>query len=447
MGKSIKSDYTLDDNAKIAVIGGGPSGSLFSIFALKMAKMIDKKIDVTIFEPKDFTRDGPIGCNRCGGVISEHLVQALAVEGINIPPEVVQRGINSYVLHTQRGDVHIESPAAEKRIATVYRGGGPRGIKEKERESFDNFLLNCAIQEGASHARLRIDGIKNNDKPVITSGGKDIMEADLIVGAFGVNSTCWKIFEGLDMGYKKPETTSAFITELELGHETVSENFGSSIHFFLIPEPKNIKFAALIPKGRYVTLCILGKDIEQQTVTGLLNTPIARKLLPDNVMSDKFCKCFPKLSLTTAERGFADRMVVIGDAGSTRLFKDGIGASYIMGKAAATTSVLHGVGKEHFSRHYLPVYNRTRVDNIYGRFVYLTTNAYKNVGPLTESMVNVVKKEQQKRDEAFPRLSSMLWDTFTGNETYKNIFLRGTYIGMHVKLGWEFLKAIARRTT
>ena len=82
----MRSDFTLDDNAKIAVIGGGPSGSLFSIFALKMAKMIDKKIDVTIFEPKDFTRDGPIGCNRCGGVISEHLVQALAVEGINIPP-------------------------------------------------------------------------------------------------------------------------------------------------------------------------------------------------------------------------------------------------------------------------------------------------------------------------------------------------------------------------
>ena len=442
----MKSDFTLDDNAKVAVIGGGPSGSLFSFFALNMAKMIDKKIDVTIFEPKDFTRDGPIGCNRCAGVISEHLVQALAIEGINIPPEVVQRGINSYVLHTQRGNVHIESPAAEKRIATVYRGGGPLGIKEKDRESFDNFLLNCAIQEGASHSSLRIDGIRNNDKPVITSGGRDIMEADLIVGAFGVNSTGWKIFEGLDIGYKKPKTTSAFITELELGHEAVSGNFGSSIHLFLLPEPKNIKFAGLIPKGRYVTLCILGKDIDQQTVTGLLNTPIARELLPDSVMGDKFCKCFPKLSLTTAEGSFADRMVVIGDAGSTRLFKDGIGASYIMGKAAATTAVLHGVGKEHFSAHYLPVYNRTKIDNIYGRFVFGTTNAYKNIAPLTESMVNVIKKEQQKRNEAFPRLSSMLWDTFTGNETYKNIFLRGTNIMMHVKLVLEFLKALARRT-
>lgn len=163
----MNSDYTLDDNSKIAVISGGPSGSLFSIFALKMAKMIDKKIDISIFEPKDFMQDGPIGCNRCGGVISEHLVQTLAIEGINIPPSVVQMGINSYVLRTQKGDVYIESPSAEKRIATVYRGGGPKGIKEKDRESFDSFLLKYAVHEGATYVPLKIDGIQYKEKPVL----------------------------------------------------------------------------------------------------------------------------------------------------------------------------------------------------------------------------------------------------------------------------------------
>jgi flavin-dependent dehydrogenase len=446
MEMPMKSDFTLNDNSKIAVIGGGPSGTLFSFFALKMAKMIGKKLDITIFEPKAFTTDGPVGCNRCGGVVSEHLVQTLAIEGINIPPEVVQRGIDSYVLHTQRGDVYIKSPADEKRIATVYRGGGPKGIIEKEKESFDNFLLQCAVQEGATHSPLKIGGIKNGDKPIVTSRGKDVMEADLVVGAFGVNSSTWKVFEGLDMGYKKPKTTSAFITELELGHEVVSENFGSAIHFFLIPKPENIKFAALIPKGKYVTLCILGKDIDQDTVSALLQSPVARNLLPDNIMDKKFCKCFPKLTLTTATGGFGNRMVVIGDAGSTRLFKDGIGASYIMGKAAATTAVFHGVGKEHFSEHYLPVYNRTKIDNLYGRFVYGTTSAYKNIGPLTQGMVNVVRKEQQKREENFPRLSSMLWDTFTGNATYKSIFMRGTNIWMHLRLIWEVMNGLIWRT-
>jgi hypothetical protein len=76
---------TLEDNSRIAVIGGGPSGSFFSIFALKMSKLIGKKLNISIFDSKNFNKSGPGGCNRCGGVISELLVQTLAVEGINIP--------------------------------------------------------------------------------------------------------------------------------------------------------------------------------------------------------------------------------------------------------------------------------------------------------------------------------------------------------------------------
>lgn len=92
--------YILDDGSKIAVVGGGPTGSFFAYFALKMAQMLGKEIEVTIYEPKVFTKDGPGGCNRCGGIISELLVQMLAVEGINLPDTVVQKGINSYRLHT-----------------------------------------------------------------------------------------------------------------------------------------------------------------------------------------------------------------------------------------------------------------------------------------------------------------------------------------------------------
>jgi flavin-dependent dehydrogenase len=440
------SDYTLNDNARIAVIGGGPSGSLFSIFALKMAKLADKKIGITIFEPKDFTRDGPIGCNRCGGVISELLVQTLAVEGINLPPKVVQRGINSYVLHTARGDVHIESPAFEKRIATVYRGGGPKGMKEQDRESFDNFLLQYAVREGASHVPLKIDGIQWREKPVLYAQSKDLIEADLIVGAFGINSSTWKLFEELQHGYKKPESTSAFITEIELGNEKVSQLFGSSIHFFLLPEPKNIKFAALIPKGRYVTLCLLGKNINQQTVTNLLDSPICKKLLPSDMMKEKFCKCFPNLSLTSAKGAFTDRMVVIGDAGSTRLFKDGLGAAYTMGKAAAKTAIFHGVSKKDFHDHYLPVYRNTSIDNKYGSILYRITDMYKNYGLLTESMIEVVQNEQ-RGSEDLRRLSSILWDTFTGNEMYKNIFHRSLNVKLHFNLSRAFTKAILRRVS
>ena len=210
-------------------------------------------------------------------------------------------------------------------------------------------------------------------------------------------------------------------------------------------EPKNIKFAGLIPKGSYVTLCILGNNINRQTVADFLESPAVKKVLPDNYMDDKFCKCFPKLTLNSAKNAFADRVVIIGDSGSTRLFKDGIGASYIMGKAAAKTAVLHGVSKDDFAKHYYPYYKDIVVDNRYGKIIYQITNTYKNFGILTEGMVNVIRKEQKERNEKFPRLSSILWDTFTGNETYRSIFMRGTNIGMHANLGWELVKALTRR--
>lgn len=181
--------HILHNGAQIAVVGGGPTGSFFSIFALKMAKMMEKSVHVTIYEPKDFTKDGPIGCNKCGGIISELLVQNLAVEGINLPDSVVQRGINSYKLHTQYGNVYIEKPSKEKTIATVYRGGGPRGIIGSEKESFDRFLLDLAIQEGAVHNHEKVDRIEyRNNRPVLFSKDTMMQEPDLVVGALGVKS-------------------------------------------------------------------------------------------------------------------------------------------------------------------------------------------------------------------------------------------------------------------
>jgi len=122
----------LDDGAHIAVIGGGPTGSFFSIFALKLARTLGINLAVSIYDPKDFSKTGPAGCNRCGGIISELLVQTLAVEGIVLPDSVVRKGISSYRLHTVEGSVSIETPLLEKTIATVSRGGrSARGAVRK----------------------------------------------------------------------------------------------------------------------------------------------------------------------------------------------------------------------------------------------------------------------------------------------------------------------------
>jgi len=100
-------DFTLRDGSRIAVVGGGPAGSFFSYFLLKMANAIDLDIEVDIFEPRSFQYCGHAGCNHCGGIVSELLVQTLAAEGIVLPRSVVQRGVESYVVHMDVGDVEI----------------------------------------------------------------------------------------------------------------------------------------------------------------------------------------------------------------------------------------------------------------------------------------------------------------------------------------------------
>jgi flavin-dependent dehydrogenase len=428
--------YILEDGSDIAVVGGGPTGSFFSIFALKMAKIVGKEIRVTIYEPKDFTKDGPLGCNRCGGIISELLVQTLAVEGIALPESLVQRGINSYKLHTRQGSVYIATPAHEKTIATVYRGGGPKGIIGTEKESFDNYLLSLAKREGAVHRRERIERIEYiGSKPVLFSKGRKMQEPDLVVGAMGIKSSTAPLFEDIGFGYRRPETVTAAIAEISMDKSVISEHFGHSVNLFLLPV-KDIKFAAMIPKGTYVTLCILGKNLDRNIMDDFINHPVVGNAMPA-VEHTIACRCLPKMNIRAPQKPFADRVVVCGDAGSTRLFKDGLGAAYIMGKAAAKTAVFHGVGKSDFEREYYPVYKSLITDNRFGRMLFEATDLLKNNSVLTKSMLEVVQREQMESDDR-KRLSSILWDMFTGNERYRNIF----YSGMNIPLFFKLLKEI-----
>jgi len=441
-----KGKYDLGNGANIAVIGGGPTGSFFSIFALKLAKMVDKELNVTIFEPKNFTKDGPGGCNRCGGIISELLVQNLAVEGINLPDSVVQRGIHSYRLHTTQGRVDIATPAFEKTIATVYRGGGPKGIIGADIESFDHFLLDLAVKEGAVHNPLKIDRIDyRNQKPVLYSQSQEVLESDLVVGAFGVNTKTTSIFEEIGFGYEKPRVITTAIAEISADKEILAEYFGNSIHLFLLPM-KGVKFAAMIPKGSYVTLCILGTEMNIKKVDDFLSHPVVKGVLPEAHQYEIGCRCLPKMNVAAPRKPYADRVVICGDAGSTRLFKDGLGAAYLMGKAAAKTAVLQGVSKEHFRKDYYPVYKSIIVDNWYGKYLYGITDLYRKYSILTKGMIAVVEEEQKEPDNA-KRLSSILWDMFTGNERYKKIFGTAVSLPMHLDLWKEFGRILVRRAS
>jgi flavin-dependent dehydrogenase len=427
-------EFALKDGHRIAVIGGGPAGSFFSYFALRMARMMGREIEINIFEPKNFLGTGPAGCNHCGGVISELMVQSLAVEGINIPTSVVQRGINSYQLYTERGDVRIETPANEKTIASVYRSGGPKDLTIQDKDSFDNFLLQSAVREGAQHVPRAIDRVVYEDgRPTLYGDGDKLGCADLVVGAFGVNGKVQPSFDGMDFGYRSPTITRTSIAEIALDPIYINEKFGNSIHLFLLPI-KNIKFAAIIPKSSYVNLCMMGKKLDRKRVQEFLHHPKVRQLFPEGELENLSCMCLPFMNISAPSKPFTDRVVMIGDAGSTRLYKDGIGAAYFMAKSAAKTVLMHGVGEEHFQKYFMPDYKSLISDNRYGSLLFMFTDLFREYRLLTSIMIRVVKNESEGPRGDNKILSSILWDMFTGNERYRDVFYRALRPELTIKL-------------
>ena len=190
-------DYFIKDGSKIAIVGGGPAASFFAYFALKNAKQKGIKVDITIFEGKSFCQKGPRGCNMCPGVISEKLYGELKENNMLPPGRCVQKEVKGYYFHTHDGCVEVlnPEPSVEKKILTVFRGDGPMFSQQSESNSFDNFLLRRVESMGASISSDIVNNVilpSNKKEQVKVYFGKKgswrIMNADLVVGAFGLNT-------------------------------------------------------------------------------------------------------------------------------------------------------------------------------------------------------------------------------------------------------------------
>ncbi len=432
---------TLEDGSRVGVIGGGPAGSLFAYFLLNFATLMDMKLEVDIYEPRDFTKPGPTGCNMCGGIVSESLIQALALEGINLPPTVVQRGIDSYVFHTDEASLRIDTPLREKRIAAVHRGGGPRDARELKWGGLDGHLLSLARDLGAKVVAARVaDVCWDAGRPQVRL--KDTAQTyDLLVGATGVNSSAWQLYENLGFKGKRPVTTKTYITELNLGYETINRCFGNSMHMFLVNMPR-LDCAAIIPKGDFVTVVLLGHEIDDELVTGFLNSAAVRRCFPESWKpGEGVCHCSPKINITEASQPFVDRVVLVGDAGVSRLYKDGIGAAYRTAKAAARTAIFGGVSAPDFQKYYWPTYRSVANDNRYGHLVFTVIHQIKSLRPMLRGTMGMTAWEQKHQGSA-RRMSIVLWDMFTGSAPYRDIFYSTLDPRFLLRLMWESALAL-----
>ncbi|HHT9139029.1 MAG TPA: NAD(P)/FAD-dependent oxidoreductase [Candidatus Wunengus sp. YC60] len=426
----------LKNGAKIAVIGGGPAGSFFAHLALTYAKQSGIKVSVTIFEKKHFDKKGAPGCNMSAGVLSEALLDKLSEQHIHLPPACIQQEIEGYFLQVPEYSIplHYPYPPHKTRIVTVFRGSGPRFANCDITSSFDHFLLEHARKAGADiilHpvTSLEIPG-NPNDLIKLTYGegaSKGEYTADLVVGACGVNSDTLSELNKMGFGYIPPKTIRTCIVDI-CPTKTVNDAlYGNNIYVFSLGL-KFIRFAAFIPKGAFLTICLVGKkDMDKAQLNTFLNQPKIQKMLPEGWDdSKKRCICFPSIPINHARHPYTNRLVVIGDAGISRTYKNGIDSAFTTAQLAAKTAIERGVSEKDFEEGYFrPAEKLLGRDNIYGGIILTANDIISRQKHVVSSHIKYMSEHPDTWETKW--MNEVLWNTVTGNATYKDIFFKSIH--------------------
>lgn len=421
----------LVNGSRVAIVGGGPAGSFTALHLLRVAAEEHLRLEVLILEARDFDRPGPGGCNKCAGVLSSTLVRNLDSLGLPLPPDVIRSEIKAYILHLSGSELPLQRPDPARRIVGVYRGGGPRLGGSPAPRSFDGWLLEKASERGAVVRRARVQKIRPGPRPLVVTAHEEF-EADLVVVATGVNTRT-----PLDpqWGYQAPRTEIMAQDEVPLPDGLLDD----SVHIFF-DSPPGLIFAGLIPKGRHSTISLLGRGLPPDAVGEFLDGHNLTKLLPDGVLT--LCGCTPRVAVSPARHYYADRLVVVGDAAVSRLYKDGIGSAFVVAEAAARTAIQRGVTRRDFAAGFRPICRHIAADNDYGRGLFWLWSITRRVPMLLSAWRYAILAEAHRppTDQIHTRI---LWSMFTGDESYRQAFwlsisppaLRGLWQGL--RQAWQ----------
>ena len=409
---------------RIGIIGAGPAGTICALTLLRGASQCGQQHEILLFDGKSFERVGPQGCNMCAGVIADHLLAHLTALGAAVPPPLIQRAIRGFYLETPGGGAHIpKDPDAG--ICTVFRSAGPRGEPAQAGQGFDNLLLRTATAAGATHIPAMVIGLRMPEsakqpfRVQVASGAK--IEVDVVVGAFGMNSTLGARFEQLGFGYRRPQTYQVCQAELPLDEEYIEASFRGEVKIFSLGLP-GIRFGALTPKRRHVTVTIIGPHLSRADLEQFVQHPAVRRQLPTGwALPAHYCHCHPQLPVTTARHAVTDRLMVIGDAHVSRYLKGGIASSFFTGSLAAEMILRGALSRGELWEGYVrPCHQRYCYDNLYGRLIFRWYDVVARTPWLALAALRTIEREQSLPPQHRCH-TQVLWHIFAGDAPYAHI--------------------------
>lgn len=445
----------LPDGAKVVVIGGGPAAAFFAIRLLRRAREVGKRIELLILEKKRELRFCeaeqacrlPGGCNYCAGGISPRLVDLLAENGLTLPDEIIEGRVTEVTVH---GDwKSFELPVPEGReMLSVFRGSRPRQ-RPGRHMNLDSFLLERAVEEGARVITAEVHGVRytSERKPLVyyrsqsdAGSAEETLEADLAVFAAGVNQwpgadvgsdPLYQAIGGLLPDFRPPKVRKAIICEMQ-AEEPLLQYMEGEAHFAQYgADDLRIEMSSLLPKGRIITIVLLGKSVDRagpdeylDVVKRFLEQPHIRRLIPPKANLRPVCLCHPSMTVGAARLGVGDRVALIGDMAVARLYKDGIFSAQITASALADCVIDQGIDGESLRESYWPAVEEIHRDNRFGRAVFLLNRLIFSRPFLSRMLYQALITERKTRPKHQRGLADLMWKTVSGDDSYRRILVQ-----------------------
>lgn len=406
---------------KIGIVGAGPAGSICAIQLLNLGK--EKGVDfvVDLLDYKNFLEKGPAGCNFCAGVLSHEAIDNLKKIGINLDNNVIQSKIQGYCLITEGGELNFFQKKKPP-LFTIYRGGGPSDSSNATKQSLDSLILSKALEKGANFIPAMVKSIfipKQTSEKIKVICTDRCFEYDMVIAAFGVNSAFKKDIIIGNSKYKAPKTEKALQIEIALSKDLIEERIANRIYVFILNIPR-INLVALTPKENYVTITMIGKDLLIKDFFNFINNNKVKDKLNINEEIKISCLCYPKLPIQGAQKPYGSNFIVIGDANIARYYKDGIGSAYFTATKAAEAIINYGMDEKNiYENYFLPCFNKYNGDNRYGYLLFKINETLVKNEKFAKILIKIAEEEAKASN---PIIYELLWDMFTGDDSYKNIF-------------------------
>jgi hypothetical protein len=449
MQRASSQSGSLRDNDCVAIVGGGPAGSFFAIHLLREAKRLNRRLDVVIIEKRGLTDLGTDGfqcwgCNFCAGGISPRLNEALEEHGLVVPEEVIQGRIDHVWIKGEWKNFRLRVPKG-LRMYSVFRGSLP-GQRSGRPGGFDAFLLGEAVKRGARiwYGKVEAMSYAPSGLPRLTlrtqRGERSLLEAAFVTIATGINAhggldyaddSLIASLKGLNPAFVPGKSRKAFIFELEVGEEYLARQMHREIYFIeYASKHLALEHTALVPKGRFLTVAMIGKCIDEAVAAGdsqrivhdFLTLPQIERILPGLQAARIACACAPRMTVSTAKCPFGDRFAIIGDAVGSRLNKDGLYSAHVTASRLAQTVLHDGIDKQALAEGYGKAIQWLAADNRFGRIVFGVSRVAFTKPVLSRITYQAFAIECKERDERSRPLSGVLWKIASGTADYREVF-------------------------